>query len=1806
VLERALRKLGDDTRLVKLLSERSALAEDGEQRALLGMERALLLEERLRALPEARVVLAEIASSGSALAGEAERRLRLMLENSQDWAGLAKRFEISLGSGDAQADAAAHKQLALIARDRMHDTPRAIAHLESALALTPSDLALHRLLQSALERADGAELCAAYERELALGGIDDARRRLLHGRCAELHERANDLARAETHHEALVADGVATGRSMQFLAERYEQSGRLPQLAALLRRRIDQLASDPASAATVRLQLAQLEAGPLCELDAALETLAPAAASDATLAIVSEPYARLLERAGRGEALVALARRAAGAAQSASERSAWNTRLGDALREGGDLEAAADAFRRALTDRPSDADLQSALRDLYRRQGRSEPLARLLEAELARTTGPLEIPLRLELGELLAGALNDPAGALIHYRRALELEPKNADTLARAIAVAERANAHDVCAELLGRAAGIAGDPQRRARLLTRRAALLAGPLARVDDAIASYEAALALAPDAPDTVAALRGIFEDRSEWPRALACFERELAATPTDAAAARISIIEEAVRFASEMLGGEASLPWLERLRAAKPGDVGPIARIAQAHRNAGRAESLLRALEAELELAPEPRRRAELSLEAAQLLCERMHAPARAAALLEAARSAAPADGAVLAMLDALYVVLDRPRDRLGVLKARIGLASHDVRLGLRTAASAVARTLGERSESDAQLWAALAECGPASRERSDLLRALSEDLAERPDLAARASEAELASLDRSNLVFAERRRAVRQALAERYAASLAADDAAIAHLCALLDDELPASDASLAGPRERASTLLLDLYRRGGEPVQLARRLGEHLKAFPARRPEPWLELARLRLEVLHQPGLAAEAFEAALARDDHSLPALRGLRGACELLGRWADVASTLERELAMRADATPGERAALLRRIGEIRWKRLDETTKASRAYASALEADPADLSALRALQQLFEAMEDWRGALDLYESEISVLASAEPERRRACWLRAAEIAHRSTRELPRALRCYDAAAELAPLETPRLAGLADVLDRLGERERFVATFAAWIDAPDSHALADDELRLATAYEELQRYDGALARAERAAKRAPSLTAAWDRIAALRERLGMGDEAADALARAAALVGGGEAAQRRVRAADLLAQSAAPEQRMALLEDATRDDPVSAEAFARLALAAGASGDLARAESAAERASALHAQGAALEGALRRDAALAGARAALALDRLTPAARLLSEVLAIEPNHAEALAQHGRTLLRIGDVEGARRSLTRALEHSQAAGDRAPLLALLGNAEAAARASDAALAHYREALSLDPAQADAHAGLVQVLLREQRDAEAIAALLAWAHCAGAPRDRARRLLQAAELELNRPQREGAAELLLREATRADAALAEAWALLAELLAKGARWSEVLDAASAGALETNEPLLRSRLAALRGRALEQRGDVRAAADAFAEAARTSPRASEAALSSARLYRGLGDWAAAADVLRKFAAGAPEDARGPRATALHQLGRLLAGPLEDVDGAIAAYRDATSLGGDNREAREALADLLLHRQAHWDEAIAHHRELLAQDPARLASLRGLLRIARGRGNASASAHGLSLLRALGVATAEESREAPTRGPLALAAKPALADARFELARRLALEAKDDLAEALGGAHSAASPHAGDARARFRGALTAVEGELSAPALVPLTTAELASTLQLVADLGSEVETVSAQSSLVNTLSTALGWRAKKRIRRVLEARSGDELAAIDFAAWRSALRGLAGAVLVDRGEVSLRDAFVAWIQSDDPDASRTLPPEVDLRARVAAHAEARELLRLAVNAWLAGL
>jgi hypothetical protein len=420
--------------------------------------------------------------------------------------------------------------------------------------------------------------------------------------------------------------------------------------------------------------------------------------------------------------------------------------------------------------------------------------------------------------------------------------------------------------------------------------------------------------------------------------------------------------------------------------------------------------------------------------------------------------------------------------------------------------------------------------------------------------------------------------------------------------------------------------------------------------------------------------------------------------------------------------------------------------------------------------------------------------------------------------------------------------------------------------------------------------------------------------------------------------------------------------------------------------------------------------------------------------------------------------------------------------------------------------------------------------------------------------------------------------------------------------MLAELLWRDGRGSDVIELGPEALEHAAAGRERTRVALAVARALEQRGEAREAAAHYRIACHEDRRGSEAALSAARLLRGLGDWRPAADLLAGFLERAPVDAGALTAPVHHQLGRLLAGPLESVDAALCAYRAAASADPLLVEAREALADLLVHRPDHWDEAVTRHRELLAENPTRLASLRALLRIARARGHDLAVAAGLSLLRALGVATDDEATQAAARFPLRLDRKPRFTDPVWETARALGQEAAEELGIALGvGVAGSPDPRGlPDPVARFRAEVTAQEAALTAPALVPLSVEEVGQTLTLLAQLTAEAEGVSGDGRVVNALVDALGRRTRRRLKRVLAETPVREIAAIDFAAWRAELRGLASAAALAESETDLRSAFVARVAQDTQYARST---GGDLRQRVAASPEARALLARLLGAWL---
>jgi len=893
-----------------------------------------------------------------------------------------------------------------------------------------------------------------------------------------------------------------------------------------------------------------------------------------------------------------------------------------------------------------------------------------------------------------------------------------------------------------------------------------------------------------------------------------------------------------------------------------------------------------------------------------------------------------------------------------------------------------------------------------------------------------------------------------------------------------------------------------------------------------------------------------------------------------------------------------------LLRCLGDVCWHRLESTTRASRAYAAALEASPRDLESLRSLERLMEAMEDWRGAADLYESEVEMLGDREPERRRDAALRAGEIARDHTGEPERALRAYVAAADLGPLATRHQAELAELYRRNGDEAAFAEAFARWCDDPDSDAGASDRLRLGEVLERLGRDAAALERVEQALAGDSDDPMAWDAAARLRERCGDTGGAATALGRAASRLPDDAAATRLLRAAELV-EANDPEEAENLLRAAARRDPANAAVSAALARVCHALGDFPEAAAMAERALNLDAASGDLEAALRLETALLGARSTRVRGNQEDAARFYARALAVDPEHPDALAEYGETLAGLGDLAGARAAIETRLGMEADDENEALHLAMLGAALEAAGETEAAAERLEKAIAADPGLDRAHEDLVRLHQNAERIDRGVACLERWAE-SGEPRERAERLLRAAEWEIQSGNRNEAAEGHLRQVLDANPELPRAWELLGTLLWEQGRNEDALDLCTLALEGLADASARGCLALIRGRALEQRGERREAAEAFGIAATENPCCIEGALSKARLLRALGDWRPAAETLREFADRYPGDDATRLADVLQQLGRLLAGPLEDVEGAIAAYRHAVELDPERVDTRAALAEFLSHRAADCDEALSHHRALLESDPTHATSLRVLMRIARERDNPSAVAGGLEVLRALGIASPHEREEEPPGTPPTFAGDRTLVNPVWEKLRLISHEAAREISSALESAELVTAPVAEDSASAFRSATLAAEAKLTASALLPLTVPELAEVLKLVVALTLDPDEVQGDGRLVNAVSSALRRRTRRRLRRILEDTSLEEVAQVDFGAWRNEVRALAAAVALDETGGDLRTALTVLIGEDSDNASFELPEDADMTPYVAAYSQPRALLRRVVRTWLESL
>ena len=1817
-LEQALRAAGDPAGLADFLGEQMASTSDTSVRDRCGFERAVLLEDSLDRAGEAIEAYRHLIELGidEVFRRKASDRLVVLLERTEDWGGLRMHLEASLGDEPTEADLATVERLGKLYRDRLRNAPRAIDHLEVATTIAPERADLWQMLAELyLEEERFEDIVTALEAEIATGPGPD-RELALRGRAAQLCvESLNERDRAKEHFERVLELDSTHSRAADFLIDHYKRQGNFEGVVRLLVARLAALEPDDginqeisSLRTSLRLQISGLRATQLNDIEGAIEALVPALTEIGPQPIIAEPLADLYQRAARNQDLIDLCRSAASSCIDLSERAGWSVRLGAALCEVDRDEEAAVAYRDALTDRPDDRDAQAALREIYRRLGENEPLVRLLEVELSHLAGRDEIPIRIELAQLLGEMEERRHEALAHLQRILQIDPEQIDSLDKALEIAEALQQEsadpasgEVLLDLLNKQLSRAPTATARADQLTRRARLLGRSLDRPDEAIADLREALSLEPNQPRALEQLRSLLTSQERWEAVLDCVFRQASAT---VGARRGGLYDEAAAIAWEHLGPDATLPWLERLRNERPNDREVLDRIADVHRLAGRHEATLHALQTQIALVDDPERLCRLHLERARIFEQHLKLDGRAACALEEARRVAPANPEILSNLGALYEKLGRHREHAAVLERRAANATGDERIALlQQLAGLYGNALAEPKRAAARLLTAITEAAEGTTKHGELLRELGASLRKSHDPSSWAScaEEELKSLDPEAPVFDDRRLELHRELARVYERELGRPDAALQHYRALADS---GNHEHLQGESTKAKdNALLRILEIQGNWIEFEARLAAHLERN-SDDPEGWLRLGRLRAERLHLPSAAIIAYREVLQRDPLCTPALRAIRGNLERLGRWAEVAQTLEHELEHVVPVIPSRRAALLRRLGDVCWHRLHSTTRASRSYAAALEADPQDFESLRSLQKLLEAMEDWRGALDLYESEAEMLGAGAPDRRFEVLIRAAELARNHTDEIDRSIRDYEHAASIAGLPPPELRELALLYERAGNRAAFAKTFELWCNDTDSGASCGDHVRLAETLDALGDADAARERINRALEVDPEHRPAWDTAAELRARAGDLTGAASALCSAAERCDDREGCARLIRAAEL-SENWSVEQAAERIRDALRRDPGAADAYAHLARLAYELGELQEAESAATRTIDLAATASQLTREQQLAAAIAGGRAARDLDHPDISARCFAAACELSPEDPEILARHGEALAALGDLLGAKKILEKRVAIDGPNPDRAAQLSVIGRAQWEAGEHQAAVDNLEAALREDSHLDDAHRTLVELWEEKENVDEGVACLVRWADSATEHPQRAERLLRAAEWELRDAQRTDSAEIHLRDVLDADPTQLRAWEALTTLLWDSDRTEDALQVASMAITGVEGATSSPVLSLIRGRVLEQLGEKDEAADAFRVAASANPDCVEAALSRARLLRGLGKWRAAADALREFHRGHRGNDREGLSEILQQLGRLLAGPLEDPEGAITAYRQGVLLNPNRIEMHASLAEFLSHRLADWHEALRHYERVLNADPCHAGSLRTLLRVARERGNREAAATGMGIVRALGIAS-------PSDGDASIegsgirphySGSGELSTPLWENLRRMINESASELATALDTSDPTVGDKPDDPIAAFHAEALAAEGRLTAPALLPVSTQDLRDLIVLVAGLALDLDGAHGDGRIVNAVSSAIKRRLRRRLRQHLKDASIDQIEGVDFEAWRGEVRALAAALAIDETGIDLRTALIALARDAAGHRTEEISEKAELTAWVNERPAANALLRQAIRSWL---
>lgn len=1050
--KRSLRERGRHDVALRLLDVELAAAA-GTRRADLLVEKGQLLDEELLDEPGAARCYEEALGvrPGDEVAAEALQQMALNRAN-DNWKKFAAKY---VDEARASTDRKLTTSLYLTAAENWAryapGSPEIEQYLRRALDADPHNrkaaLHLERLLRAA---GRWGELGALLEARVDAAASKEERIAALLGLVEVCHAHLGQPERALEHGKKVLAMDPAQPRVLRLLGDAFEQAQNWQALVMLYSGALK--AKGDAGDLGLVIQVGMILWKRLGDLEAAEEYFRRIRKVDP-----AHPAALDFYRAyhtGRGEAqkLVAILRQAEKALPPPGTSPATDARaraLALEIAEVSEVQMATpdkaiDAWKQLLRSDPTSTEAKEALKRLYRKAEKWNPLLDLLKDEIDRlpdTDVRGRVDRLYEVVAIYRDNLRQDPMVLNTYNAILKLDPDDRRAIDELADKYRSMGRWQDLIGVLGRKAELASVPvAERAAILRETADLWIDRFGNYAQAIRPLERLLELVPDgqgpaAADALAKLKDIYTRRRQWRQLIGLLGKEADAASGDDRRHRLS---EMARLAAERVGDTRLSIEIHNRVVAEHGDGGDdetLAALASLYEREKRWLALAEILGRQRRRARTPAEAVALLEKQGALLADRVGAPAQAAEAFADILKLDPSHGKALRTLRELYAAagdwdgLERLYGGLGqwdeLCDALVALGDRQddrtARLALFRRAAAVAERKGG-GDRVARTWErvlaveandlgaarALAPVYQKAEKWSKLLPVLEVILAH-----AETPADKLARMSEIRTLCEQRLGSKALALTWTGRAFDLAPD----------DPELLAELLRLAHLPDHWREVAAVLARHAGDA---ARPADTRLRLLRA--------LADLYGARLGDLDAAREVHGKILALTPGDADAAVAFEELSERLSDWPALLGSLRRRLeAARGPASQGERRGLLARIAGLEEQRLADLDDAAATWQQLLVENPGDPTALEALSRLHEARGDWPALAAVLTEQLA--APGQVDDRRGLLMRLGSLEEQSLERPAAALEHYLAALLLCRVPAP--AATVDACARFLDEQR-------------------------------------------------------------------------------------------------------------------------------------------------------------------------------------------------------------------------------------------------------------------------------------------------------------------------------------------------------------------------------------------------------------------------------------------------------------------------------------------------------------------------------------------------------------------------------------------------------------------------------------------------------------------------------------------------------------------------------------------------------------------------------------------------